>query len=74
MDLKEIVTSSIKNKTNIENINESTVLTDLGLDSLDLVDIALEIEDKLNLNFTSNELTKIVTIKDVISLIERKTK
>ena len=74
MDIKELVISSIKNKVKDAEIKESTNLSSLGLDSLDLVEITLEIEDKFHIDFTSNDISHLETVKDVISLIERKTK
>ena len=74
MDIKELVFASIKNKVPNIDINESTNLSSLGLDSLDLVEITLEIEDKFHIEFTSSDIAKLETVKDVILLIERKTK
>jgi acyl carrier protein len=34
----------------------------------------LAIEDKLNIEFTSDEIAQLSTLKDVVKLIERKTK
>ena len=47
-------------------------LQDLGLDSLDLVEVMLEIEDSLKVEFTSNEIASLSTLKDVVDLINSK--
>lgn len=74
MDIKEIVKNIVSNKASIDGVNEDTLLSSLGFDSLDLVEVTLEIEDKFNINFTSNEISDLKTVNDVIHLIERKTK
>lgn len=74
MDIKEIVKNIVSNKASIDGVNEDTLLSSLGFDSLDLVEVTLEIEDKFNINFTSNEISDLKTVSDVIHLIERKTK
>lgn len=74
MDIANTVKKIVSNKTQLEGINESTKLSSLGLDSLDLVEITLEIEDVFHVNFTSSEIRDLRTVKEVIELIERKTK
>ena len=74
MSTIEIVKSIMSSKIDTSNLKNETLLSSLGLNSLDLVEITLEIEDSFNIDFTSNEITNLVTVKDVIDLIERKTK
>jgi acyl carrier protein len=47
---------------------------DLDIDSLDLVEIALALEDALGLSLPEDDLDGITTIGDVVSLIEAKLK
>ena len=68
--LKEILSE----KVNVTQLKEDDLLTGLGLDSLDLVEIMLTIEDHLGVEFTSEEIANLSTIKDVVKLIETKTK
>lgn len=72
MSIKEQVTEIISKKCNVQNINENDELTALGLDSLDLVESLLEIEDKLGIQFESNEMMELKTVKQVLDLIEKK--
>ena len=74
MDKYEVVKNIVSHKTTLEGLNGQTQLASLGLDSLDLVEITLEIEDVFHINFTSSEIADLKTINDVIELIERKTK
>ncbi len=43
--------------------------TDLGADSLDLVDLMMILEDKFNLSIEEEDAEKIKTVNDVISFI-----
>lgn len=70
----EIIKEILKEKVDISNLKEDDSLTSLGLDSLDLVEVMLSIEDRLHIEFTSEEISHLTTLKDVIKLIEAKTK
>ena len=74
MDINSVVKNIVTNKTSFEGLDETTELASLGLNSIDLVEITLEIEDVFNIEFTSGEIVSLKTINDVIKLIERKTK
>ena len=74
MDIEETVKSIVAHKAPLEGLSRNTQLSSLGLDSLDLVEITLEIEDAFHINFTSGEIRDLKTINDAIELIERKTK
>jgi acyl carrier protein len=74
MDAIETVKSILSEKVDVANLKEEDSLQSLGLDSLDLVEVMLAIEDKLSIEFTSDEIAQLSTLKDVVKLIERKTK
>ncbi len=74
MEILEVVKEIVSHKTPLEGLTGGTLLSSLGLDSLDLVEITLEIEDVFHINFTSSEIADLKTINDVIELIKRKTK
>ncbi len=74
MDAIETVKSILSEKVDVSNLKEEDSLQSLGLDSLDLVEVMLAIEDKLSIEFTSDEIAQLSTLKDVVKLIERKTK
>ena len=61
-----------KRGVDVSGLKEDDSLTELGLDSLDLVEVMLEIEDALKVEFTSNEIASLTTIKDVADLINLK--
>jgi acyl carrier protein len=54
-------------------IEETTNLqTDLSLDSVDVVTLAIEIQSEFRIDLRSEELMKIVVVKDLIDVIEAK--
>lgn len=61
-----------KRGVDVSKLKEDDSLQELGLDSLDLVEVMLEIEDALNVEFSSNEITSLNTVKDVAELINSK--
>ena len=70
--LKEIITRVLPD-TDVSNIDEQTNLfSDLGFDSLAIMMMSMEIEDKFGFEF--NEFVKFETIGDVCAYLEEKTK
>ena len=65
LEKRDIDTSTLK--------PEST-LVDIGLDSLDLVEVMLEIEEFVGQEFSSQEIMDLKTIQDVVNLINSKLK
>ena len=54
-------------------IDETTNLqTDLSLDSVDVVTLAIEIQSEFRIDLRSEELMKIIVVKDLIDVIESK--
>jgi len=45
-------------------------VNDLNLDSLDLVDLALSVEQVFGFEFSDEQLQQIKTVKDVVDIIE----
>jgi acyl carrier protein len=59
-DYKELEASDIKAETTLE---------DLGLDSLDTVELIMQFEDEFNVTIELNEELK--TVADIVELIEK---
>ncbi len=51
---------------------ETNLLTDLGLSSLDVVNIIVAFEDEFSIEIPDRKLSEIVTIEDVVRLLENK--
>ena len=73
MNSLETVKSILEKRgVKVANLKEDSSLQELGLDSLDLVEVMLEIEDALKVEFSSNEIASLTTVKDVADLINSK--
>ena len=51
---------------------ESKLIDDLGADSLTAVEIVMELEKKLGIEIDDSKIEKIVTIQDIINIVENK--
>ena len=49
---------------------ETSFVTDLGADSLDQVELIMELEDQFDLNIPDDEAEKLQTIGDAVKYIE----
>lgn len=68
------VIEAISNQVYVDGdeLSEKTTLhEDLAMDSLDDVEVVMELEDKYNLEISDDDASKCVTIGDVIDLIDR---
>lgn len=66
-ELKQIVSQKTA-----KEINDNSNLRDLGIDSLDLLDLIIDVEEKFNIKITDDELLKIESLTDIINLIKNK--
>lgn len=53
---------------------EANFTSDLGADSLDTVELIMELEKEFNLSIPDDDAQKIATVRDAISYIENATK
>ena len=56
--------------TNLDDSNQ--LRTDLGLDSVDVVSIVSQVERRFRIRLSQQDLEKLVTVGDVLDLLERK--
>ncbi len=66
--LTKILNKKFKVTSKIE-VNSD--ISSLGLDSLDLMDLVLDIESKYNIHISDDELMNLKKIQDLIDIIER---
>ena len=68
--ITEVLEPKLKGKT----LTEESNFKDLGIDSLDLVDLVFQMEEALDVQFEDEELLTIKTVGDLIRLVEAKRK
>ena len=49
---------------------EANLRDDLGIDSLDAVELVMELEDTFNVKIEDSEAQNFVTVKDIVDFIE----
>ena len=49
---------------------EATLQTDLGLDSLDAVELAIAIEDEFDVKILDEDMKRLATVGDALSVIQ----
>ena len=72
MDARKVVIEVLSKRCDVSSINENDNLKSLGLDSLDLVEAMLEIEDELGINFKNEEIEQCKTLGDILNIIDEK--
>ncbi|MBP5342101.1 MAG: acyl carrier protein [Bacteroidales bacterium] len=71
------VVSIITDKLGVEEsqvVPEASFTNDLGADSLDTVELIMELEKEFDLSIPDEEAEKIVTVGDAIAFIENNKK
>ncbi|RKS02823.1 MULTISPECIES: acyl carrier protein [unclassified Flavobacterium] len=71
--LKTIVKPFVNNQEAFENLTEETdFITDLQINSANLVDIVLDVEDAFGIDIDNLAMEKMISIKATIEIIETK--
>ncbi|WP_373438902.1 acyl carrier protein [Metamycoplasma equirhinis] len=71
MNVEELIFKEIKKLTKAKFTLESNI-KDLNIDSLDLVILVSDLEEKHNITVTDEELVQLKTVNDIIELFEKK--
>jgi acyl carrier protein len=75
MTLEEKVVKLVMEQLDVtreECVPEASFIDDLGADSLDLVELIMEMEEVFGIEIADEELEKIRTVKDVIEFLKSK--
>ena len=51
---------------------ESELVADLGISSVDLADLVCRCEDKLEIEIDDTDMSRFVTVKDIVDYLEEK--
>lgn len=74
-DVLERVTKIIVDRLGVDESEvklESSFKDDLGADSLDVVELVMELEDEFGMEISDEEAEKIVTVGDAVNYIQSK--
>ena len=74
MSHREEIKNRLAELSHRDSVDESLAIRDLGLDSLDVVETLLELEEKYSVAFDDIDMSKLVTVKDLLDAIESKLK
>lgn len=72
-DVLERVTKIVVDRLNVEEAQvkpEASFKEDLGADSLDVVELVMELEDEFDLEISDDDAEKIVTVGDAVNYIQ----
>ncbi len=71
--LKSIVKPFVKDEDAFQNINENTdFIADLNINSANLVDIVLDVEEAFHIEIDNQSMEKMLTVKATLAIIETK--
>lgn len=72
--LLEVCTAVFEGEINTENITlDSNLREDVNINSIGLLYMAMALEEEFGIKFNNDDFANIVTISDVVSIIEKKT-
>lgn len=71
--LKKIVTPYTQNKAALENFTLKTdLINDLEINSANLVDVILDVEDEFNIEIDNDSMDGMLTVGDATEIIRKK--
>ena len=71
--LKVIVKPYIQDEEAFKNLTEETdFINDLKINSANLVDVVLDVEDEFNIEIDNDSMEKMLSVKAAIEIIEKK--
>jgi|TARA_B100000768_G_C11261879_1_gene369158 acyl carrier protein len=71
--LTTIVKPYVQNEEGFKNLNENTdFINDLEINSANLVDIILDVEDEFNIEIDNDSMEKMLSVKATVEVIQTK--
>jgi acyl carrier protein len=71
--LKAIVKPYIQDEEAFKNLTEETdFISDLKINSANLVDVVLDVEDEFNIEIDNDSMEKMLSVKAAIEILEQK--
>lgn len=57
-----------------DTIDDSMKLRELGIDSLDIVELLLQLEEDYGVHFNDMDMSNLITVKDLLDVIAKQLK
>ena len=71
--LQKIVKPYVQNEEGFKNLNENTdFINDLEINSANLVDIILDVEDEFKIEIDNDSMEKMLSVKATVEIIQTK--
>ena len=74
MDKIEEIRSKLAKAANKDSLKDDDKLRELGLDSLDIVEMLLQLEEDYDIHFDDVDMSKLVSVKDLLDAIKSQLK
>lgn len=71
MDKLEEIKVKLAKATHKDKVNDDDKIRDLGLDSLDVVELLLQLEEDYDVHFDDVDMSKLSTVKDLLDEIAK---
>lgn len=71
MNTLEEIKAKLAKAAHKESINDDERIRELGLDSLDVVELLLQLEEEYNIHFDEVDMSKLQTVKDLLNEIDK---
>ena len=68
--VKKVIVDQLNNVDETQVVETASFTTDLGADSLDIVELVMAFEEEFGIEIPDDEAEKIQTVKDAIDYIE----
>ena len=68
--LKQIIRDEFWNDELVIELS-SNLINDIGFDELDLIEVAMAIEERFDIEISDEEIEKIITFGDMVTTIEK---
>ena len=71
--IKEVVAPYTKNQEALASLNEDTdFIRDLKINSANLVDVVLDVEEKFNIVIDNDAMEKMINVRSAMEVVENK--
>ena len=68
--LKDLLVATVDVKEDVQLTEDTVILRDLGVDSLEMVELVCAVEDEFDIEIADKKIKSLVTIGDLIDYIK----